>query len=423
VSNFIMPSSANLKAAQAVVLSRIRHRKGLSRDASKRSKRPLTLRDAEAQYHGSSRATIQRILKKLEAANTADLNDIVSKTIGRPRILTDEEEEAIVAFVMWMERSGLPACKGEVEDAANTLRFRRNPDAQPVSRMWYRRFRDDHPELDKSILKSIEKSREAWEIAGVDDVKEWFKRLTEVITKLQIGASEIWNADQAGVRVGILRERVECLVVRTKKKSASQVLSPADRETCTVIGTGNAVGDTIPPWLIFKSFPTLEWAYIDGDPNMRFVESESAFSNGDITVEWAMEFNRHSWEKSATVQSRQLSFEEYFGCDEHLRKPLEPHISFDVPPKERAPAEKIWRLLVIDGLTRHGAFGFREYCIKFDILVAFLLPHSTHKLQPMDVGVFQWLKNAHQKKLREALRKGNLSFNRRDFAGAFMVNW
>jgi hypothetical protein len=269
-----MPSSANLKAAQAVVLSRIRHRKGLSRDASKRSKRPLTLRDAEAQYHGSSRATIQRILKKLEAANTADLNDIVSKTIGRPRILTDEEEEAIVAFVMWMERSGLPACKGEVEDAANTLRFRRNPDAKPVSRMWYRRFRDDHPELDKSILKSIEKSREAWEIAGVDDVKEWFKRLTEVITKLQIGASEIWNADQAGVRVGILRERVECLVVRTKKKSASQVLSPADRETCTVIGTGNAVGDTIPPWLIFKSFPTLEWAYIDGDPNMRFVESE-----------------------------------------------------------------------------------------------------------------------------------------------------
>jgi hypothetical protein len=415
-----MPSQANLKAAQAVVLSRARHQKGLSRDASKVSKQPLSLRNAEARHHGSSRATIQRIVKKLEAANSSDLNDIAFKTAGRPRILTDEEEEAIVAFVMWMERSGLPACKGEVEDAANTLRLRRNPDAQPVSRMWYRRFRDDHPELDKSILKSLDKSREAWEVAGIDDVKEWFKRLAELITKLQIGASEIWNADQAGVRVGILRERVECLIVRTKKKSPAQVLSPADRETCTVIGTGNAIGDTIPPWLIFKSFPTLEWAYIDGDPNMRFAQSESAFSNGDITLEWAMEFNRHSWGKSATVQDRQLSFEEYFGCDEHLRKPLEHHISFDEPPKERTPAEKIWRLLIIDGFTGHGAFAFREYCIKFDILVAFLLPHSTHKLQPMDVGVFQWMKNAHQKKLRQALRQGNLSFNRRDFAGAFM---
>jgi hypothetical protein len=42
-------------------------------------------------------------------------------------------------------------------------------------------------------------------------------------------------------------------------------------------------------------------------------------------------------------------------------------------------------------------------------------------LQPMDLGVFQWLKNAHQKRLRDALRKGNLSFNRRDFAGSFKV--
>ncbi|KAG8672655.1 hypothetical protein FPOAC1_005931 [Fusarium poae] len=37
----------------------------------------------------------------------------------------------------------------------------------------------------------------------------------------------------------------------------------------------------------------------------------------------------------------------------------------------------------------------------------------------MDVGVFQFLKEAHQKKLREALRKGNLTFGRRAFAGAF----
>ncbi|PNP55196.1 hypothetical protein FNYG_15547 [Fusarium nygamai] len=37
----------------------------------------------------------------------------------------------------------------------------------------------------------------------------------------------------------------------------------------------------------------------------------------------------------------------------------------------------------------------------------------------MDLGVFQWLKNAHQKRLREALRKGKLSFNRRDFADSF----
>ncbi|KAF5696733.1 hypothetical protein FMUND_15616 [Fusarium mundagurra] len=70
--------------------------------------------------------------------------------------------------------------------------------------------------------------------------------------------------------------------------------------------------------------------------------------------------------------------------------------------------------------------GIKEQFLKlqssppiFNILVAFLLPHSTYILQPMDLGVFQPLKNAHQKMLREALRKGNLTFNRRDFAGSF----
>jgi hypothetical protein len=190
-----------------------------------------------------------------------------------------------------------------------------------------------------------------------------------------------------------------------------------------VIGTGNAAGETTPPWLIFKSFPTLEWANIEGDLEMRFAQSDTAFSNGDITLEWARDFNRKSWDKSAAVQHRQLDFEEWFGCNEHLKSPSTAAASYDKPPGTEGKAEEdlVWRLLVIDGFSGHGSFAFREYCIKFNILVAFLLPHSTHMLQPMDLGVFQWLKNAHQKRLRDALRKGNLSFNRRDFAGSFKV--
>ncbi|OBS16046.1 hypothetical protein FPOA_27858 [Fusarium poae] len=175
-----------------------------------------------------------------------------------------------------MDRSGLPAAKYEIEDAANTLRRRRDPEAEPLSKMWYSRFRDNHPELQKSILKAREVSRAEYEAAGIEETKEWFQRLREVIANYNIGPSECWNADQAGIRVGILRERVECLVVRTKKKSAAEVVSPEDRETCTVIGTGNAAGATTPPWLIFKAFPTLEWSNIDADPDMRFAQSDTA---------------------------------------------------------------------------------------------------------------------------------------------------
>ncbi|RKK74042.1 hypothetical protein BFJ69_g8781 [Fusarium oxysporum] len=392
-----MHSSANLRAAQAIVSARQRLLRGRIRDAAREATQPLTLRQAEERFPGSKRATIARIIKKLEAANSLNPEDLPDDRGGRPRLLTDDEEEAIVAFVVWMQKSGLPASKYEVEDAANTLRRRRDPDAKSVSRMWYRRFCDDHPELDKSILKAKEASRVEYEEAGVKETKQWFQRLTEVITNYKIGASECWNADQAGVRVGILRERVECLVVR------------------------NAAGDTTPPWLIFKSFPTLEWAQIEGDSQIRFAQSDTAFSNAEITLQWAKHFNRYSWEKSATVQRRGLDFEQYFGCNEHLQQPRNAFREYDLPPNTETIQKEgpVWRLLVIDGFAGHGSFAFREYCMKFNILVAFLLPHSTHILQPMDVGVFQYLKNAHQRKLREALRKGKLTFNRRDFAGAF----
>ncbi|KAG8668156.1 hypothetical protein FPOAC1_007530 [Fusarium poae] len=336
-----MPSQSNLRAAQAVVLSRQRLRRGLNRDAAGRRKKPLTLRAAEARYAGSARASIGRIVKRLEAANTVDYEDVVDPKMGRPRQLTDEEEEAIVCYIIWMEKSGLPASKWEIEDAALTLRRRRDPDARPVSKMWYSRFRDDHPELAKSILKSREASRAEYEEGGVDDTKEWFQRLSDVMTKYNIGASETWNADEAGVRVGMLRDKMECLVVRTKKKSATEVFSPQDRETCTVIGSGNAAGATTPPWLIFKSLPTLEWAFIEGDPDMRFAQSDSAFSSAAITLEWAKHFNRCSWEKSATVQKRQLDFEEWFGCNEHLQDTNNRLVTHDMPPAARRCGREI----------------------------------------------------------------------------------
>ncbi|KAJ3453402.1 hypothetical protein MRS44_017649 [Fusarium solani] len=204
VSIFIMPSDANLKAAREVVQSRARYARGLHRSASIATTQPLSIRAAATRYPGSSSASIHRIVKILETGNTP-------RQVGRPRLLTDEEEEAIVAFVIWMERSGFPASKPEIEDAATTLLQRRNPDASPVSKMWCARFRDDHPEHEQALLKATEKSRESWEASGLHDLKQWFKQLTKAIRKYSINASKCWNTDQAGIRIGILKESIKVL--------------------------------------------------------------------------------------------------------------------------------------------------------------------------------------------------------------------
>jgi hypothetical protein len=55
-----------------------------------------------------------------------------------------------------------------------------------------------------------------------------------------------------------------------------------------------------------------------------------------------------------------------------------------------------------------------DYYIHFDIEIIILPPYLTHHTQPLDIGVFQLLKNAHQKHLRRHIRKGYLNFKRSD---------
>jgi hypothetical protein len=90
---------ANLEAAQAVVSLSVRFKRGLSRHASKRN-RPLSLREAEDRYPGSKRATIGRVVQKLEAANIINISEVPGARIGHPWLLADEEDEAIVDFVI-----------------------------------------------------------------------------------------------------------------------------------------------------------------------------------------------------------------------------------------------------------------------------------------------------------------------------------
>ena len=47
-----------------------------------------------------------------------------------------------------------------------------------------------------------------------------------------------------------------------------------------------------------------------------------------------------------------------------------------------------YRFLILDGHNSHGTFAFMDFCEKHRILVLCLPSHTTHALQPCDVGVF-----------------------------------
>jgi hypothetical protein len=119
-------SDKTLQAARAVLSSRNPSRADLRRTTTPQ-RNPLSVRDAASAY---------KVRKSAVQRAVGFLKNPLPRGRGRPMALTDDEDDALVAYVQWMERTGMPATREQLEGAANTIRLRRNPNASGASPNW-----------------------------------------------------------------------------------------------------------------------------------------------------------------------------------------------------------------------------------------------------------------------------------------------
>jgi hypothetical protein len=91
----------------------------------------------------------------------------------------------------------------------------------------------------------------------------------------------------------------------------------------------------------------------------------------------------------------------------------------------RGKARMAWRLLFVDGHGSHVALKFLEWARLHKILVAVYPPHSTHRLQPLDVGCFAPLATYYSQLLEQQTRlsEGHTRMTKRDFFRCFYPAW
>ena len=96
---------------------------------------------------------------------------------------------------------------------------------------------------------------------------------------------------------------------------------------------------------------------------------------------------------------------------------------FDRHTKEKAGRSR--RLLIIDGHSSHVNMAFIAAADDRRIILLILPPHSTHRLQPLDVGLFSPLAKAYTKGLNDLMfhSLGLVSINKRLFWGLFRSAW
>lgn len=84
-------------------------------------------------------------------------------------------------------------------------------------------------------------------------------------------------------------------------------------------------------------------------------------------------------------------------------------------PHTKALAGDKPRLLISDGFGTHESLEIMEFCLLNRIILCRLPSHTSHKLQPCDVGVFSSLKTAYREHAESLERCGTNTIGKQHF--------
>jgi hypothetical protein len=188
------------------------------------------------------------------------------------------------------------------------------------------------------------KKRELSRVKGshADNIKGYFEELESVLLKYDLLNKPgcLWNVDETGITLDFPPPKII-----SGKDDKPFIVSSPKQATTTVIAAGSALGETIPPYVIYKGQRLMSELTTGCLPQTKFAMSK----NGWSTAENFLDFFRNH---------------------------------FLVHVKER-PC-----LLLYDGHLTHITQDVINTARQENVHMFVLPPHTSHQLQPLDVGVF-----------------------------------
>lgn len=302
--------------------------------------------------------------------------------------LTHNEEASLEQWIISMDERGLPLRIENVRQMANLLLRKRvenratdqvtdlyRTDLQ-VGKCWVRNFVQRH-----DTLKSRFNRRYDYQRAKCEDpiiIRDWFRLVQNVRAKYGIADEDIYNFDEMGFQMGVISTaRVVC----GSEKAKPVCIQPGNREWVTVIECIRTDGWSLPPMVIFKGKQHLSTWYSEQlPPDWTIGVSENGWTNDTLGLSWLTDvFEKHTANRT----------------------------------KGR------YRLLILDGHGSHNTPEFDLFCSEHSIITLCMPPHSSHLLQPLDVGCFASLKRSYGRQIELRIRTGLNHIDKPDFLQAY----
>jgi hypothetical protein len=311
----------------------------------------LSKRQAKLQF-GIPRSTMAKRLKQAEAR---------PENLGRfKRVFNEEFERELLGYATEMQNRFYGLTITDLRSLAFELAERNGLD-HPFSKKLKRAGYDwaaSFMKRNQLSLRSAEPTSMA-RLAGFNRVQvtRFFDNLKEEFGKYGYTANQIYNVDESGITTVQNPGKV---VAKRGCKQVGRVVSAEKGVTTTVVCAMNAAGNFVPPMMIFKRKLMCD-RLMKGTPAGAIgVASENGWIDRDIFVK-------------------------YLG---HFAKQVNP-----------SATNKI--LIVLDGHVSHKSLEAIDFARQHNITLITLPPHTSHKMQPLDVTFFGPLKTNYNHELNK----------------------
>lgn len=304
--------------------------------------------------------------------------DITSS--GQPPLFDQEEESLLVEHIKTMANLGYGYTRSEVVELTSKFAVdigKREEGSDLLTMPWYYNFMKRWPELHNVKPQSLSELRAR--AASKDSIDNYYTELDRILTLYNLKDKPhcIYNVDEKAVMIGA--GKVPNIVA--PKGSKAQTVTSERGQNVTAIGCGNAAGASIPPYLVFPDKRMLPELLKDATPGCDGSVSSTGkgYSNTDIF--------------STYVKSHFFKYVQGRDPDQHV-------------------------LLMYDGHRSHISLSLIEWAKQNKIILFVLPPHTSHILQPMDVGCFGPFEVLYQAEVKKITRqKSGTSVTRYDICG------
>ena len=203
------------------------------------------------------------------------------------------------------------------------------------------------------------------QVATPERLAIWFNHLRGLQERYNITIANTYNMDETGIALGVCSNQA---IIGTTATTSSYKATPENRKWVSIIETISAEGRRLQCLVIFKgqSLQTT-WFSLSEIPDYLYTVSMNGWTSNDIGLTWLKQ-----------IFLPQTATEDY-------------------------------RLLLLDGHKSHATFEFMWTCYINRVVLVYLLPHSSHMLQPLDLACFSILKCRYRDQIANLARFDNAS--------------